>query len=93
MFNIFTDQLELFDCIFDIDVDGSKQIQQMQAPRIMIQQQFLQLVQQAGNDGRAVKIVLRRDAPCYDEFNKKWITREHEIEFKNKLYLDKEESN
>lgn len=81
----------MFDCIFDIDVDGNRQMQRIQAPRIMIEQQFVQLLQGAVNDNRAVKIMLKRDAPCYDSWHDRHFTQEHSIEFKNRAYVDNEE--
>ena len=92
MFNVFTEQFETFDCTFDIYIDDNMQTQRIQAPRVMIQQQFLQLAQNAVNDNRAVKIVMRRDVPCYDKWSGKLIVQEHSIEFRNNAYVYRENS-
>ena len=90
MFSAFTNQLEMFDCTFDIYIGEAKQTQSVRAPRIMIQQQFMQLVQDAANDNRPIKVVMRRDVECCSDYSDKVVVRENSIEFKNNAYLDGE---
>lgn len=86
MYRNFHGQMQIYDCIIEIEVDGNKQIQTMQAPRIMLEQQFLGLMQQAANDSAKVKIKMSRKFPVYDEIYDKWIEQTSSITFTNKQY-------
>lgn len=79
----FGESFDFYDCAFKIElVDGIQQ-NNIQAPRIMIEQQFMSLVQQAAQSSLPVKIILSRIVPVYDEFNGEWIEREVSISFSN----------
>ena len=80
------ERFETFECMIDIETNGNKQRQRIQAPRIMIEQQFMSLVQQAVQADRPVKVILSRMVPVYDEFNDKWIEIENYIAFENNMY-------
>lgn len=90
--DMFANQLTMYECSFDVEVDGERQIQQMTAPRIMIEQQFMQLMQNAAQDRRPVRIVLSRDVDCVDKWTGEEFVRECSIEFKNKSYVNYEEN-
>ena len=91
------EQFETFDCMIDIEENGNKQRQRMQAPRIMIQQQFTSLVQQAAQANHPVKVRLSRMSQVYDEFgalayeNGKPLERELYISFSNSACGDCED--
>lgn len=86
--DVLNEQFEIFDCVIEVEVVGQVQVQQIQAPRMIIQQQFLQLVQQAANDSRSVRIKLSRQVECVNEWNGETKMREASIEFMNKRYVD-----
>ena len=86
MFNHFQMFDDLYDVIFEITEGDNVRKQQMQAPRIIIEQQFLQLMQQAANVQIPVKIKLSRTEQIYDNFDQKFIDRENSITFMNNAY-------
>ena len=77
---------DLYDVIFEITEGDSVRKQQMQAPQIIIEQQFLQLMQQAANVQIPVKIKLSRTEQIYDNFDQKFIEQENSITFMNNVY-------
>ena len=91
------EQFETFDCMIDIEENGNKQRQRMQAPRIMIQQQFMSLVQQAAQANHPVRVRLSRMSQVYDEFgapayeDEKPLEREFYIDFSNNAWGNHEE--
>lgn len=79
MFDIYEVKLEI--------TEGDKtQTHHLQAPRMMIEGQFLQLMQQAGQVGTPIKIKLSRIEQIYDVFEQKMIERENFIIFRNNAY-------
>jgi hypothetical protein len=77
---------DLYDVIFEITEGNNIRKQQMQAPRIIIEQQFLQFMQQAANVQIPVKIKLSRTEQIYDNFDQKFIDQENSITFMNNAY-------
>ena len=86
MFNHFQMFDDLYDVIFEITEEDNVRKQQMQAPQIIIEQQFLQLMQQAANVQIPVKIKLSRTEQIYDNFDQKFIEQENSITFMNNAY-------
>lgn len=78
---------DLYDVILEITEGNNIRKQQMQAPRIIIEQQFLQLMQQAANVQIPVKIKLKRIEQVYDNFDQKFVDRENSITFMNNTYI------
>ena len=87
MFNHFQMFDDLYDVIFEITEGDNVRKQQMQAPRIIIEQQFLQLMQQAANVQIPIKIKLSRTEQIYDNFDQKFIEQENNITFMNNTYI------
>lgn len=87
MFERIREQMEVFECTFDIEVEDRIQHQVVQAPRAVLEQQFLSLVQQAIQSSKSVKVKMSRKVPIYDNFNKKWIERENSVTFANNAYI------
>jgi hypothetical protein len=83
-------QLEVYNCKFEIVNGDNKQVKNMQAPRLFIEQQFLTLVQQAARVNSPVKIKLSRPDVIYDNFEQKFIEHENSITFMNNAYVSKE---
>lgn len=90
--DVLNEQFEIFNCVIEIEVVGQVQVQQVQAPRMVIQQQFMQLVQQAANDSRSVRVKLSRQVECVNEWTGETKMREAGIEFMNKRYVDNTEN-
>lgn len=86
MFQHFQMFDDLYDVIFEITEGNNIRKQQMQAPRIIIEQQFLQFMQQAANVQIPVKIKLSRTEQIYDNFDQKFIDQENSITFMNNAY-------
>ena len=82
----------VYDCVIEVEITGQIQTQMIQAPRMMIQQQFLQLVQQAVNDSRSVRVKLSRQVECENEWTGEVKMREASVEFMNKRYVDNMEN-
>lgn len=87
MFERIREQMEVFECTFDIEVEDRTQHQTVQAPRAALEQQFLSLVQQAAQSSKPVKVKMSRKVPIYDNFDKKWIERENSVAFANNTYI------
>lgn len=87
MFQNIHEQFEVFSCIIEIETDNKVQKQNIQQPRIMLEQNFASLIQQAANTSSPTKVKISRVIPVYDCFNSKWIEREIDIVFKNNAYL------
>lgn len=84
--NIFFNEMEMFDCTFEIEVEQKKQTQTINAPRFVIEQQFRAYIQEASRSNEPIRIKLYRKVPIYDNFDNKWIEREVSITFENKSY-------
>ena len=77
--------------VYDIELrvndNGNISRQKLQLPRIMIEQQFLGLVNQAARIQRPVKIELIRTEPYYDQYEQKYIPQEYKVIFANNSYV------
>lgn len=87
MFERIREQMEVFECTFDIEVEDRIQHQTVQAPRAALEQQFLGLAQQAAQSNKPVKVKMSRKVPIYDNFDKKWIEQENFVAFANNAYI------
>ncbi len=87
MFENIREQMEVFECTFDVEVDGVTNRSRIQAPRVALEQQFMSLVQQAANSAKPVKVKMSRVVPIYDNFDNKWINRENSVTFANNAYI------
>lgn len=87
MFERIREQMEIFECTFDMEVENDIQHQVVQAPRAALEQQFLSLVQQAAQSSKPVKVKMSREVPIYDNFDKKRIERENSVAFANNTYI------
>ena len=87
MFEKIREQMEVFECTFDIEVENRIQHKIVQAPRAAIEQHFLGLAQQAAQSDKPIKVKMSRKVPIYDNFDKKWIERENSVAFANNAYI------
>lgn len=90
MFFDFSEQLEMCDVEIDIEIDGQLQHQTISAPKMIIIQQFLSLIQQAINTNQRVYVRMTTYVPVYSEKSGKERNLPSTLEFKNNPYLDNE---
>lgn len=83
------EKLEVYDCVFEVKTPYVTQRQQMAAPRIMLEQRFISLAEQAAQSNEAIMVAIRRDIPIWDQFEQRWYSREANIVFKNNAYIAK----
>ena len=86
-------EMEMFVCSIEIENGQRKTTQTINAPRFVLQQQFVSLVQEASQLTTPVRIKMSRKVPIYDNFDNKWIEREASIVFENKSYEAKSGGN
>lgn len=87
MFEKIREQMEVFECTFDIEVENRIQHKIVQAPRAALEQHFLGLAQQAAKSNKPMRVKMSRQIPIYDNFDKKWIVRENSVAFANNAYI------
>ena len=87
MFEKIREQMEVFECTFDIEVEDRIQHQTVQAPRVALEKQFLGLAKQAAKSNKPMRVKMSRQIPIYDNFDKKWIVRENSVAFANNAYI------
>ena len=90
MFIDFNEQFEIKECSFDIESNGHTDHQVMQAPKMVIIQQFLSLIQQAINTDIPVRITMATMIPVYSDKIAGYRNMKSMLEFKNNACLDKE---
>ena len=76
----------IYECVIEIENNGNIQRHVIQAPRIMIEQEFMSLIQQAVNSPSPISIKVMRNVPIYDNFDNKWVEREYSVKFMNRAY-------
>lgn len=81
------DELELFVCTFEITVGDTIQQQTLKAPRIIFEERFKALAQDAAYSDKPMKVKMMRMIPIYNQFKQKWIEREHSVAFANNAYV------
>ena len=90
MFGSFFEQMDTYECLLEVDKNGSIQRQRLQAPRMMIEQTFLKLAKEASRISFPMRIKLSRPFQVYSHFDKIMLNREASIEVKNRFFTDKE---
>lgn len=89
MFININEQMDIFICTFDVEVNNQRQRETMQAPRMMLEHRFMSLVQQAAQSPTPIKIKMSIPVYIYDESNNEEIERESSVTFTNNAYIDK----
>jgi len=77
------EKFEAFDCTIDIEANGNRQRNRIQAPRIMIEQQFSGVCQEIAQMNTPATAKLSRIAKCYSDLNDNVVEREVYILFEN----------
>lgn len=80
--------MEVFAVTFEVEMNNKIQKQTMQAPRIMLEQQFVSLVQQAYESRVPVRVKMSMTVPIWIQFENRWVDREHSVEFTNQAWQD-----
>lgn len=81
------DRFETFEVSIETTVGERTVKHRMEAPRIMIEQQFLGLMQDAANHPEPVRIHMTRSIPRFDRFQQKWVNSENSVTFINNAYI------
>ena len=79
---------DIFSVRIEIEQNGRKQIQNLQAPQIALEQNFIALIQDAARSSIPTKITMSLQTGIYNEVEKKNI--ENSISFMNNAYCDSE---
>lgn len=83
----FGSMMKTYNIVLEIHTPAGVQKRQMQAPRMMIEQQFLSLAEQAMSASYPVKIAMRRYEPEWDQYEGKYINMEYSVVYANQSYL------
>lgn len=78
-----------FSVMFEVMVDDKLEAYIREAPRIMLEHEFMSLVEQAARYTKPVKVRMSRKVPIYDPFDKTTIERVNSIEFTNKAWNER----
>lgn len=85
-FGNLNEKMKVFSVSLTADVDGNIQQRVMQAPRMMIEQEFISLAKQAAESSEPIKLIMSIKFPLYDEWHDKWNGCENSITFVNDAY-------
>ena len=80
--------MKMFTCLFEIKTGDNIQHQSIEAPRIMLEQQFEQLMSNAAQDNRPIRVKMARMQRIYDNFDEEWVEREFSVAFANNKYIE-----
>lgn len=87
-FSAFGGSAETFDCTIDIYEGDNHRTAQLSQPRMFIESQFAQLMQQASQTGSPVKIKLSRTDKFWNQLEQAFENREHFVIFSNNAWRD-----
>ena len=75
--------------MFEVTVKDKVQQQIVEASRIVLEQEFTRLVNEAANSLLPAKVKMSRKVPIYDPFDKQIIERENSLVFTNKAWNER----
>ncbi len=81
------EEFEIFNVSIEITTQSGTRTSTMSAPRMILEQQFLSLVQEAAGSPEPVKIEIKTNSPIFSSFDNSWHDRECGIEFVNHAYI------
>lgn len=91
--NMFEGMFEMYEVTFEIYIeDKLTNKQTMQAPKEMLIANFMQTAKQIKSDKRPIKIKMIRPEVIWDEFEKKQIVLNNEVELSNDAMIAWEEN-
>lgn len=79
---------ETFTCTFRVTMPNKVQSFTLDGVRMVLEEQFKLLVNDAARSNVPVKIEMLRKVPIYDAFDNCWIERENSLVFTNKAWND-----
>lgn len=82
------EKMEIFLCTFEIVVGENTQWRTLEAPRIMLEREFMSLVNEAANSTLPIKVKMSRKFPLWNQFDNQWVEQENSITFMNHTYTD-----
>ena len=85
--NSVFERMEAHACTLYIEANGQIQHRTLTAPRMVLEGEFMSLVNQAIHSEFPVMIKMSRQVPIYNDFDDQWIEREHYMLFKNNAYI------
>jgi hypothetical protein len=80
---------EAYAVTFEITVNKKVSYQYIEAPRIVIEEEFKRLVNQAARSREPIKVKMSRNVFIYDPFENQMIERENSIVFTNKAWNER----
>ena len=83
------EQFKMFSCTLEVTTPYATQRQQIEAPRMMLEQEFASLVQQTSSSSEPVMVSISRTTPVWNRFDQRWSNSEYYIRFKNNAYITK----
>ena len=76
----------MFECQFEIELNGVKRTEYVTAPRIFLEDRFLQAVDIANRSRVPMKVTMRVKVPIWCQYDGAWIERENTIVAVNNAY-------
>ena len=83
MFEQLNGIMDVIACVLEINIVYKKQQRMLEAPKIIIEQEFMSLVKEANSNDSPIMIRVSCKVPIWSQFQNKWIERENSIEFRN----------
>jgi len=80
-------EFQVYEVTLEVNDNGRIQLQRIQAPRVMIEHQFLGLMEQASKVNRPIRIKMSRTEPYFDQYEQKNIPQESNLIFANNSYV------
>lgn len=77
--------LDSFDVLFEMAQNGKVSRQRMQAPRFVIEQEFISLVQYAASQKDRTTVKMSREEQIYDNFTNQWKRLLYSILYNNSV--------
>ena len=81
-------QMEIYDVVFEITQGENISRQAMQAPREILEANFVQVVNEIAHINIPTKVKMARTVYVEDTYNKRWIPRENSVTFANNAYVE-----
>lgn len=89
---IIFQEFESFTCDLVIENPDKKiQEQTITAPKIILEQQFLEIAKRIASAKNPLKVTLKRKVQIWDQFDQKHIEREYSVSFLNNEFVAVEE--
>ena len=80
-------EFQMYEVTLEVNDNGRIKLQRIQMPRVMIEHQFLGLIEQASQVNRPIKIKMSRTEPYFDPYEQRNIPQESTLIFANNSYV------